>query len=49
MITMPKGVKTPTEKKVEVIKSYVRTDSYNATEKDCQHYLPMPGSKFFKE
>lgn len=31
---MPKGVKTPTEKKVEVIKSYVRTDSYNATEKE---------------
>ena len=31
---MPSGVKTPTEKKIEVIKSYVKTDSYNATEKE---------------
>ena len=31
---MPKGVTTPTKKKLEVINSYVRTDSYNATEKE---------------
>lgn len=31
---MPKGVTTPTKKKLEVIKSYVQTDSYNATEKE---------------
>ncbi len=31
---MPSGVKTPTKKKVEVIKSYVQTDSYNATSKE---------------
>lgn len=31
---MPSGVKTPTKKKTEVIKSYVQTDSYNATEKE---------------
>jgi len=31
---MPSGVKTPTKKKVEVIKSYVQTDSYNATAKE---------------
>lgn len=30
---MPSGVKTPTKKKVEVIKSYVETGSYNATSK----------------
>lgn len=31
---MPSGVKTPTKKKLEVIKSYVETDSYNATSKE---------------
>lgn len=31
---MPSGVKTPTKKKVEVIKSYVETDSFNATAKE---------------
>ena len=31
---MPSGVKTPTKKKVEVIKSYVQTDSFNATAKE---------------
>lgn len=31
---MPSGVKTPTKKKVEVIKSYVKTDSFNATAKE---------------
>ena len=31
---MPSGVKTPTEKKIEVIKSYVETDSFNATAKE---------------
>lgn len=31
---MPRGVKTPTKKKVEVIKSYVQTDSFNATSKE---------------
>lgn len=31
---MPRGVKTPTKKKLEVIKSYVETDSYNATSKE---------------
>ncbi len=31
---MPSGVKTPTEKKIEVIKSYVETDSFNATSKE---------------
>lgn len=31
---MPSGVKTPTKKKLEVIKSYVQTDSYNATSKE---------------
>lgn len=30
---MPSGVKTPTKKKIEVIKSYVETDSFNATAK----------------
>jgi sialic acid synthase SpsE len=31
---MPSGVKTPTKKKMEVIKSYVETDSFNATAKE---------------
>ena len=31
---MPRGVRTPTKKKVEVIKSYVETKSYNATSKE---------------
>lgn len=31
---MPSGVKTPMKKKVEVIKSYVETNSYNATSKE---------------
>lgn len=31
---MPSGVKTPTKKKVEVIKSYVQTDSFNATARE---------------
>lgn len=31
---MARGVKTPTDKKTEVIKSYVKTDSYNATSKE---------------
>ena len=31
---MPSGVKTPTKKKIEVIKSYVQTDSFNATAKE---------------
>jgi sialic acid synthase SpsE len=31
---MPSGVKTPTKKKMEVIKSYVQTDSFNATAKE---------------
>ena len=31
---MPSGIKTPTKKKVEVIKSYVQTDSFNATAKE---------------
>lgn len=31
---MPSGVKTPTKKKLEVIKSYVKTDSFNATAKE---------------
>ena len=31
---MPSGVKTPTKKKVEVVKSYVKTNSYNATSKE---------------
>ena len=31
---MPSGVKTSTAKKVEVIKSYVKTDSFNATSKE---------------
>lgn len=31
---MPSGVKTPTKKKIEVIKSYVETGSYNATSKE---------------
>ena len=30
---MPSGVKTPRSKKTEVIKSYVETESYNATGK----------------
>lgn len=31
---MPSGIKTPTKKKIEVIKSYVQTDSFNATAKE---------------
>lgn len=31
---MPSGVKTPTKKKLEAIKSYVQTESYNATAKE---------------
>lgn len=31
---MPSGIKTPTKKKMEVIKSYVETDSFNATAKE---------------
>lgn len=31
---MPSGVKTTTKKKLEVIKSYVETDSFNATAKE---------------
>ena len=31
---MPSGVRTPTKKKVEVIKSYVETNSFNATSKE---------------
>lgn len=31
---MPSGVKTPTKKKVEVVKSYIETNSYNATSKE---------------
>ena len=31
---MASGVKTPTKKKIEVIKSYVQTDSFNATAKE---------------
>lgn len=31
---MASGVKTPTKKKMEVIKSYVQTDSFNATARE---------------
>ena len=31
---MASGVKTPTKKKMEVIKSYVETDSFNATARE---------------
>lgn len=31
---MPSGVKTPAKKKIEAIKSYVQTESYNATAKE---------------
>lgn len=31
---MPSGVTTPTSKKIEVVKSYVETNSYNKTSKE---------------
>ena len=31
---MPRGVSTPTKKKIEVVKSYVETNSFNATSKE---------------